>query len=86
MKINFCLTPIILGIIISFGISISILFGQQNNSTAQQILKIRRKPLTPTTSSSQSYHKRATPTVYRQLPVSPSRGYPKKRKAAISER
>jgi hypothetical protein len=86
MKINFCLTTIILGIIISFGIAISILFGQQRNSTAQQILKVRRKSPTPATSSSRSYQKRETATVYRQPPISPSRGYPKKRKAAISER
>jgi hypothetical protein len=84
MKLNFRMTPIMLGMTISVGINLPILLVEQYKSTAQEVIKIRRKSSAPL---SQSYPEKRYPAhSHKKLPKSPSRGYPKERKAAISER
>jgi hypothetical protein len=82
MKLNFPMTPIILGLIISIGINMPILLVQQSKSTAQQVIKIRRKSPAPL---SRSYPKKRYPAnTHKQLPNSPSRGYPEERCISMS--
>jgi hypothetical protein len=85
MKLNFRMTPIMLGMTISVGINLPILLVEQYKSTAQEVIKSRRQP---PVSPSRGYPKKRNPAVsiQKKLPNSPSRGYPKERKAAISER